>query len=83
MSMRRSFGMMAALAAIAAAGANDPHSPLYSGNSRRPAEVKPSERYKALHKVSMVEHEFIIHGESIMARNRKTALKIYANRHKK
>ena len=27
------------------------------------------------------EREFIIHGESIMAHDRKTALKIYANRH--
>lgn len=27
-------------------------------------------------------HEFSVHGERIMARNRKTAIKIYNNRHK-
>jgi hypothetical protein len=33
--------------------------------------------------VNMQEHEFVIHGEKIMARNKKTAMKIYANRRKK
>ena len=32
---------------------------------------------------SQKEHEFSIHGEKIMARNKKTAMKIYTNRHKK
>ncbi len=27
------------------------------------------------------EHEFVIKGERIMARDKKTAIKIYANRH--
>ena len=51
---------------------------------RRPAEVKPRDntRAKKLYHVDCQEHEFIIYGEAIMARNRKTALKIYANRHK-
>jgi len=51
---------------------------------RHPAEVKPRDntRAKKLYHVDCQEHEFIIHGESIMARNHKTALKIYANRHK-
>ena len=51
---------------------------------RRPAEVKPRDntRAKKLYHVDCQEHEFIIHGEAIMAKNRKTALKIYANRHK-
>lgn len=67
------------LAAMAAASLN----PSY-GAGRRPAEVKPRDntRAKKLYHVDCQEHEFIIHGESIMARNRKTALKIYANRHK-
>ena len=30
---------------------------------------------------SQKENEFSIHGEKIMAKNRKTAMKIYANRH--
>ena len=38
---------------------------------------------KALYPMDMSEREFIIHGEKIMAKNRKTALKIYALRHKK
>ena len=29
----------------------------------------------------LTQHEFVIHGERIMARNRKSALKIYAKRH--
>lgn len=78
---RRTMGalMMAAMAA-AAMGSN----PYFDGGRRRPAEVKPRDntRAKKLYKVDCQEHEFIIHGEAIMARNRKTALKIYANRHK-
>lgn len=29
----------------------------------------------------LTQHEFVIHGERIMANNRKSALKIYAKRH--
>lgn len=29
----------------------------------------------------LTQHEFVIHGERIMAHNRKSALKIYAKRH--
>ena len=42
------------------------------------------DRKRRLHKmnpVNMSEHEFLVRGEYIMARDRKTALKIYANRH--
>lgn len=51
---------------------------------RRPVEVKPRDNTRArkLYKVDLTEHEFVIHGEIITAKNRKMALKIYANRHK-
>lgn len=80
--MRRNLAlMMAAMMAAAAAG----DSPFMLGRRRRPAELKPRDntRYRKLCKVDCQEHEFIIHGEAIMAKNRKTALKIYANRHKR
>lgn len=34
-----------------------------------------------VHHINYSEHEFVIKGETILARNRKTAIKIYANRH--
>lgn len=72
--------MRALMAAMAMAAASNP----YFDTRRRPAEVKPRDNTRArkFYKVDCQEHEFIIHGEAIMARNRKTALKIYANRHK-
>lgn len=78
MRTRRTLGMMAAMMAFAAAGGGS-HFML-----RRPAEVKPRDNTRArkLYHVDVQEHEFIVHGEAIMAKNRKTALKIYANRHK-
>lgn len=78
MMTRRTLGMMAAMMAVAAAGGGS-HFML-----RRPAEVKPRDNTRArkLYHVDVQEHEFIVHGEAIMAKNRKTALKIYANRHK-
>ena len=42
------------------------------------------DRKRRLHRmnpVDMAEHEFSVGGERIMARDRKTAMKIYANRH--
>ena len=74
----RGLGLMALMMA-AAAGTNG----IYD-TRRRPAEVKPRDntRAKKLYHVDCQEHEFIIHGEAIMAKNRKTALKIYTNRHK-
>lgn len=73
---RKALAVMAAMLATAAAGTN-PYS------VRRPAEVKRDDsKYRKMFKVESQLHEFIIHGEAIMARNRKTALKIYANRHK-
>lgn len=79
--MRSSILTLAALAAIAAG-----NNPYYSVHrNRRTGEYKPRDnaRTRSLYKVNMTQHEFNIHGEIIMATNRKTALKIYANRHKK
>ena len=81
--MRKSSSMRAALMMAALAAGAMSQNP-YFGGRRSPAEVKPRDntRYRKLYKVDCQEHEFIIHGEAIMASNRKTALKIYANRHK-
>lgn len=61
----------------------------YFGISRR-RELTPDQKRQRLQElghqlnpVNLKEYEFTIHGEKIMARNKKTALKIYANRHKK
>ena len=71
-------GALMMLAAMMATAGNDHYA------LRRPAEIKPRDntRAKKLYKVDYQEHEFVIHCETIMAKNRKTALKIYANRHK-
>ena len=66
--------------------ASNPHfsipRPLTEGQKKR-REKYLKERAHRLNPVDLSEHEFSIHGEKIMARNKKTALKIYANRHKK
>lgn len=75
------------MAALAMCMASDPYFSL--GSSRRTmseAQLKRCEEYKRernhrLNPVNMTEHEFVIKGEHIMASSRKTALKIYANRH--
>lgn len=52
---------------------------------RDPHEGETDEQRKQrLHKMygdNSQEHEFVIKGEHIMARDKKTALKIYGNRH--
>ena len=75
------------VAAMLMAMASDPYFSL--GRPKRSmseAERKRYEEYKRerahrLNPVDMSEHEFIIKGERIMARNKKTAKKIYARRH--
>ena len=76
--------MAATLAMAAMAGGNnffdtgcDYHRDPHEGET-------DEERKRRLHKVygdQSHEHEFVIKGERIMARNKKTAMKIYANRH--
>ena len=78
---RKRLAQLAAMTALAMRGG---FRDIYD-TGRHPREVKPRDntRYKKnICRVNMTEHEFIIKGEVIMARNRKTALKIYANHHK-
>jgi len=84
--MRKSIGLMAAMMMAAAAG--NPYfatgAPRRSyGGGRRELTEEEKARNHQMYGVNMTEHEFVIHGEKIMARNKKTAMKIYANRHKK
>ena len=71
------------LTAMMMAAAGNP----YFGTPRRRERTPEQKRQRLqelghkLNPVNLTEHEFIIHGEKIMARNKKTALKIYANRH--
>ncbi len=55
--------------------------PSVSGRTRELLDEHRKERNHRLNPVDLSEREFIIKGEAIMARDRKTALKIYANRH--
>lgn len=50
---------------------------------RTMSEDEKRERAHRLNPVDLTEREFIIHGEKIMAHDRKTALKIYQRRHPK
>ena len=83
--MKKSIGMMAAMMMAAAAGNPyfDTGRPRYSNGGRRELTEEEKARRHQMYGEDMTEHEFTIHGEKIMARNKKTAMKIYANRHKK
>jgi hypothetical protein len=85
--MKKSIGKAAMMMMAAAMmGAANEHfdTGLYREH-RNPYEGETDEeRLQRLHKMYgeiQQEHEFVINGERIMARNKKTALKIYANRH--
>jgi len=56
--------------------------PLTEEEKRR-REQYLKERAHNLNPVDMSEREFVINGEKIMARNKKTAKMIYAKRHPK
>lgn len=71
--------MLAAMMA-AAAGGNSPFMTGYP-ERRKLSDEEMKRRAHALNPVDLTEHEFIIKGEKIMASNKKTAMKIYANRH--
>ena len=80
---RNEVGMMAAMMMAAAMCGN---SIFDTDNRRSSVNVRSREltpREKQMIQSKYQEHEFVIHGEKIMARNNKTAMKIYANRHKK
>lgn len=78
--MRKSLGIMAAMLMLAAGGRHDffapPRNP-HAGES----EDERKDRYHKMNPAETGKHEFIIKGERILASNRKTALKIYANHH--
>lgn len=85
--MKKRFGRMAAYmmaAAMMGAAANPFAADLFVEH-RDPHEGETDEeRKRRLHKMygdNSQEHEFIIKGERIMARDKKMAMKIYANRH--
>ena len=82
MSMMRKY-MAAVLAMSAMAGGRDIYDlpPSASGRTQKLLDKHEKERNHRLNPVDLSEREFIIRGEAIMAHDRKTALKIYANRH--
>ena len=71
--------MLAAMMA-AAAGGNSPFMTDYPERLKL-SDEEMKRRAHALNPVDLTKHEFIIKGEKIMASNKKTAMKIYANRH--
>ena len=85
--MKKRLGRMAAyMMAVAMMGAaGNPFATDLFVEHRDPHEGETEEeRKRRLHKMygdQSQEHEFIIKGEHIMARDKKMAIKIYANRH--
>jgi len=77
--------MAAALAMAAMASGSDMFAPYRVNVPSNPYEGETDEeRKRRLHKMygnHSREYEFIIKGERIMARDKKTAMKIYANRY--
>ena len=74
-----------ALMMAAAMQANNSYGRQYVSFREDPfANETPEERKIRLHRIfgnDQQLHEFTIKGETIMATNKKTAMKIYANRH--
>ncbi|MBQ9093227.1 MAG: hypothetical protein IJY03_04440 [Prevotella sp.] len=73
--------MAALLMAAAASGRNPYFDTERRERMRQQRDKHFKERAHKLYAVDQSEHEFVINGEAIMAHDRKTALKIYANRH--
>lgn len=78
--------MAATLAMAAMAESGGMFAPgLVGGYHEDPYEGETDEerkrRYHKMYGDNSQQHEFIIKGERIMAHDRKTAMKIYANRH--
>ena len=71
--------------AVAMASGRDPYfdvvHPVMTEMQKRKREECLKERAHKLNPVDMSVREFMVHGELIIAHNRKTALKIYTNRH--
>ena len=87
--MKKRLGSMAAymMAAAMMGAAGNPFADDLFVEHRDPYEDETDEERKCrLHKMygdQSQEHEFVIKGEHIMARDKKMAIKIYANRHPK
>lgn len=85
--MKKRLGRMAAymMATAMIGAAGNPFADDLFVEHRDPYENETDEeRKRRLHKMygdQSQEHEFVIKGERIMARNKKMAMKIYANRH--
>lgn len=85
--MKKKLGNMAVfmMAAAMFGAAGSPFADDLFVEHRDPHEGETEEeRKRRLHKMYSdhpQEHEFVIKGEHIMARNKKMAMKIYANRH--
>ena len=79
---RRVPALMAAMMMAAAGGRSyyDLPRPLTEEQKKRREQWR-KERAHKLYGEDRSEREFVINGETIMAHDRKTALKIYANRH--
>lgn len=71
--------------AMAIASGRNPYfdvvNPMMTEAQKRKREEYLRERAHRLNPVDISEREFIIKGERIMAHDKKTAMKIYANRH--
>ncbi len=75
--MSRGLMMLSMMMAMAAQNRS-----LFDTGMVRPADRKMDKG--TIHKLygeNRAEHEFIIKGEKIMAKDKKTAMKIYTNRH--
>ena len=81
--MKKSIAMLAAMMMAAAGGGREyydlPPSMTEEQRKRRAQYLK--ERAHKLNPVDLSEREFVIKGEVIVAHDKKTAMKIYANRH--
>ena len=76
--MKKAIGMVAAMMMAAAAGSREFYD---TGLYRKPARKMSAEDRHKLYGQDLTEHEFTIKGEKIIAHDKKTAMKIYANRH--
>lgn len=84
MGLKKTMLMAAAVLGMAQAAESEKIYSYRAGNRRynHGPVFKKNERYqKMVGRASREDHEFCVHGEIIMAPDRKTALKIYARRH--
>ena len=83
---KRVMPIMAMALMAAAAEANDPYFMTMRRYRQQRDDAIRQRREDEVVKRTIInecqkEHEYSIHGEKVMAKNRKTAMKIYANRH--